>query len=206
MILDWAQLADEAMANADIDHKDILPDPPEVIIIDDGDDTPLPPPVKQTLQYLPKIEQGSILPSSSQPSHHYPTRIQTPPKHFGFDHDHVFTTMADNDQNSYLYIDASGKTDDLAFKDKITIKRVCHYIMLHCAKSTFVGNPNNKKQYDLKAGLNKTAERGNKALMKELRQFHVLRLFFSQGSKNTFPSRPLQRPHISNVPYRKIYR
>jgi hypothetical protein len=62
---DWTQLADEALANADIDHMDVLPDPPEVIIIDNDDDTPFPPPVKQTLQYLPKIEQGSILPSSS---------------------------------------------------------------------------------------------------------------------------------------------
>jgi hypothetical protein len=62
---DWAQLADEALANVDIDHMDVLPDPPEVIIIDDDDDAPLPPPFKQTLQYLPKIEQGSILPSSS---------------------------------------------------------------------------------------------------------------------------------------------
>ncbi len=61
---DWAQLADEALVNAGIDHMDILPDPP-FIIIDDDDDTPLPPSVKQTLQYLPKIEQGSILPSST---------------------------------------------------------------------------------------------------------------------------------------------
>jgi hypothetical protein len=62
---DWALLADEALANSDIDHMDILPDPPEVIIIDNDDDTPLPPPVKQTLQYLPKNEQGFILLSSS---------------------------------------------------------------------------------------------------------------------------------------------
>jgi hypothetical protein len=150
---DWAQLADEALANADIDHMDVLPDPLEVIIIDNDDDTPLPPPVKQTLQYLPKIEQGSILPSSSQPSHCYPTCIRTPPKHFGFDHDHIFTTMADDVQTSYPYIDASGKTIDLAFEDEITFARICHYVMLHCAESSFLGNPNNKKQYGLKAGL-----------------------------------------------------
>jgi hypothetical protein len=47
---DWAQLANEALANTDVDHMDVLPDPPEVIIIDNDDDTPLPPPVKQTLE------------------------------------------------------------------------------------------------------------------------------------------------------------
>jgi hypothetical protein len=61
----WAQRADEALANADIDHMDVLPDTPEVIIIDYDDDTPLPHPAKQTLEYLPKFEQGSILLSSS---------------------------------------------------------------------------------------------------------------------------------------------
>jgi hypothetical protein len=32
---DWAQLADEAVSNRNIDHMDILPAPPEVIIVDD---------------------------------------------------------------------------------------------------------------------------------------------------------------------------
>ena len=45
---------------------DVIPDPPEVIFIDDDDDIPLPPPVKQTLEYLSKIEHDSILPSSSR--------------------------------------------------------------------------------------------------------------------------------------------
>jgi hypothetical protein len=49
--------------------------------------------------------------------------------------------------------------------------------MLHCAESTFAGNPNNKKQYTLKADLKKFGERGNDALMKKLRQFHVLHCF-----------------------------
>ncbi len=44
-------------------------------------------------------------------------------------------------------------------------------------RPTFIGNPNNKKQYGLKAGLRKFAERGNDAQMKELRQFHVLCCF-----------------------------
>jgi hypothetical protein len=54
--LDWAQLADEALANVDIDHMDILPAPPEVIIVDDDDNVPLPHPMKQTLVYLYKFE------------------------------------------------------------------------------------------------------------------------------------------------------
>jgi hypothetical protein len=61
--------------------------------------------------------------------------------------------MADDVQTSYPYIDASGKTVDLAYEDEITIARICHYVMLHCTKLTFLGNPNNKKQYGLKAGL-----------------------------------------------------
>jgi hypothetical protein len=55
--------------------------------------------------------------------------------------------------------------------------------MLHCADSTFVGNPNNKKQYGLKNGLKNFAERGNEELMKELRQFHVLRSFSPKDPK-----------------------
>jgi hypothetical protein len=43
---DWAQLADEALTNADIDHMDVLPAPSEVIIFDDDDDVPLPHPMK----------------------------------------------------------------------------------------------------------------------------------------------------------------
>jgi hypothetical protein len=50
--------------------------------------------------------------------------------------------MADGAQTSYPYVDASSKTIDLAFNNEITIARVCHYVMLHCAKLTFLGNPN----------------------------------------------------------------
>ena len=49
-------MADEALANADIDDTEALPPPPDVIIIDDGDDVPLPPCIKQTLDYLSKVE------------------------------------------------------------------------------------------------------------------------------------------------------
>ncbi len=55
--------------------------------------------------------------------------------------------------------------------------------MLHCADSICLGNPNNKKQYGLKAGLRKFAKRGNAALMKELHQFHMLKCFTPQDPK-----------------------
>jgi hypothetical protein len=61
----------------------------------------------------------------------------------------------------------------------VTIAQVCHYVMLHCAELISIGNPNNKKQYGLKAGLRKFSERGNDALMKELCQFHILNCFKS---------------------------
>jgi hypothetical protein len=91
--------------------------------------------------------------------------------------------VADDVTTSYPYVDARGNTVDLAITDEDHIAHVCHYVMLHCAESTFVGNPNNKKQYGLKAGLKKFAEHGNDALMKELRQFHVLRCFSPKDPK-----------------------
>ena len=57
---DWAQMADEALANADIDDTEALPPPPEVIIIDNDNDVPLPPRIKQTLAYLPKIKPDTL--------------------------------------------------------------------------------------------------------------------------------------------------
>jgi hypothetical protein len=55
--------------------------------------------------------------------------------------------------------------------------QVCHYVMLHAADSQFVGNPEHKKQYGLKAGLRRFADRGNTAVMKELTQFHTMNVF-----------------------------
>ena len=68
---DWAQMADEALANADIDDTEVLPPPPEVIIIDDNDDVPLPPLIKQTLKYLPKIKPDTY--STNLPAPRSPT-------------------------------------------------------------------------------------------------------------------------------------
>jgi hypothetical protein len=62
--LDWAQLSDEALANADIDQMDILSAPPEVIIVDDDDDDHLPHPMKQPLDYFSNIEADITPPFS----------------------------------------------------------------------------------------------------------------------------------------------
>jgi hypothetical protein len=91
--------------------------------------------------------------------------------------------VADDDHIAYPYVDASSNTVDLPFRDENTIAHVCHYLMLHCAESTFVGNPNNKKKYSLKAGLKKIDGRGNDALMKELCQFHLLRCLSPKDPK-----------------------
>ncbi len=182
---DWAQLADEALANVDIDHMDILPAPPEVIIVDDDDNVPLPHPMKQTLVYLYKFEPIiTLLPIPQSPLSTVwcnPTHQQNPPQYLR-DYN-LFTTVADNVHTAYPYVDASGNTSDLSFTDENTIACVCHYVMLHCAESIFVGNPNNKRQYGLKAGLKKFAECGNDALMKELCQFHVLYCFSPKDPK-----------------------
>ncbi len=66
---DWVQMAEDAIANVDLDHADHLPTPPDVIIIDDDDDNLLPTQTKQTLEYLPRFKLDS-----PQPSHCYPTR------------------------------------------------------------------------------------------------------------------------------------
>ena len=150
----WAQMADEALANADIGNMEALPPPPEVIIIDNDDDVPLPPRIKQTLAYLLKIEPDTPSwnlptlqsPISQPPVRCYPSRQQSQPQCLA-DY-HLFTTVAKNVITSYLYVDASGNTVDLAITDEQHIAHVCHYVMLHCVESTFLGNPNNKKQYE----------------------------------------------------------
>jgi hypothetical protein len=65
----------------------------------------------------------------------------------------------------------------LQLKMKNMMVHVCHYVMLHTAESIFVGNPNKKKQYRLKAGLQKFASWGSTAIAKELTQLHTLKCF-----------------------------
>ena len=142
-------MADEAITNANLEHADHLPTPPDVIVINNEDDDPLPLYMQQPPAILPKIKPESSSTPMSPPSHCYPTRLCNPPKHL--ENFHLFTTVAEDTRTSYPYIDASGNTVDLAILDKNTIVQVCRYVMLHCADSICLGNPNNKKQYGLKA-------------------------------------------------------
>jgi hypothetical protein len=50
---DWAQLAEEAIHNGDLGKADTLPPAPELIIVDDEDDTHLLPEVKKTFPPIP---------------------------------------------------------------------------------------------------------------------------------------------------------
>lgn len=182
---DWAALADDAAYNADLDVTPHLPPAPEVIEILDDDDnegSPLPSSLRQTLQYLPKIEppeetQHVSLPSPAPlaPGHRYPQCTRAPPKRL---HDYLFTTMADQpDHLSYLYTNASGVDVDLVIKDEVMMAYVCHYVMLHTANKLYAPPPQEKKQYGLKAGPKKFEVKGSAAVMKELTQFHTLKHF-----------------------------
>ena len=57
-------MADKAMINADFQDSDILPVAPEVIVIDDDDDTPLLPALKHKSTPV-KIEPDLIIPPIS---------------------------------------------------------------------------------------------------------------------------------------------
>jgi hypothetical protein len=144
-------MADEALANADIEDTDILPPPPEVIVIDDKDDVPLLHTFKQSLQYLPKLEPtvpNAFPPTSTPPPlRRNPPHNRALPQHLG-DY-HLYATMAEDTQTSFPYVNANGDTVDLAIQDEHTIAKVCHYVMVHCAESTFIGNPK-KKNMDSK--------------------------------------------------------
>ncbi len=102
---DWVQMADDTIANADLNHDDHLPAPPEVIVIDDDDNDPLPTQTKQTLDYLPKIEPDSQSQVISSPSHCYPTRHCQPLKHL--ENFHLFTTVVEDTRTSYPYVGAT---------------------------------------------------------------------------------------------------
>ncbi len=89
----------------------------------------------------------------------------------------MFTTVAEDTYMDYPYCDAGGKTVALAIKNKNMTAHICHYVMLHTAEFIFVGNPSNKKNYGLKAGLQKFVSQGSTATTKELTQLHTLRCF-----------------------------
>jgi hypothetical protein len=59
---DWAQLAEEAIHNADLGKGDPLPLAPEVIIVKDKNDTPFPPALKKKILLFPKLNLTCYLP------------------------------------------------------------------------------------------------------------------------------------------------
>jgi hypothetical protein len=186
--LDWTELADAAMENADLDIVTHLPSPPDVVNLTDDDDadepSPLPSSFKQTLRYIPKLEPDStpapaptVAPTTpSQPSR-YPARVCAPPKHL--DQYHLFTTVADDSSRdpSYPYTNAAGDNVDLAIKDEVLMAHACHYVMTHTANKLFLNTQPLKKQYGLKSGLRLFGNKGEAAIRKELTQFHTLKCF-----------------------------
>ena len=92
---DWSQLADNALANADLDVLDGLPPPPEVIEIDDEDNNLFFPPAntlpltKAELAPQPKVEHDpmpTLLPTR------WSTRTRQAPDRFK---DYLFMTVAE---------------------------------------------------------------------------------------------------------------
>jgi hypothetical protein len=76
---------------------------------------------------------------------------------------------------------------------------LCHYVMVHTATSLQLaaqGQPT-KKQYSLKAGLRRFAERGDAAVKKELAQFHTMSCF-SPRNANTL-SREERRNALTSL-------
>jgi hypothetical protein len=59
------------------------------------------------------------------------------------------------------------------------IAQIFHYIMTNTVDTLFCASelPSKKEQYGLKAGLKLFAYQGNKAVLKELKQFHTLKCF-----------------------------
>lgn len=67
---DWFQMADDALANADLEDSDLLPVTPELIIIDDDDDNDIAYP-----QLIPKVEPAPTSSSMRQTTSRYPQRV-----------------------------------------------------------------------------------------------------------------------------------
>ena len=172
------------MINADFQDSDILPPAPEVIVIDDDDDTPFLPALKHKSTPV-KLKPDVIVPPISilPEPRHYPARTRTPPTHLGLDNYHLFAMVAEDTRTSYPYVNAKGQEVDLAIQDEVMMAHICQYVMLHAAESQLVGNPNNKKQYGLKMGLRKFQQQGNTAVMKELTQFHTMKVFCPMDPK-----------------------
>ena len=199
---DWFQLADEALANADLDISDGLPTPPDVIELDDDEDVHFIPPTntlplpKVELTPPPKVEQDDSQ-SPTIPTRRS-TRTKRPPERFK---DFLFTTVAEEQHQPPLppYRTAGGTDVDITINNEELMATLCHYVMVHTATSLQLaaqGQPT-KKQYSLKAGLRRFAERGDAAVKKELAQFHTMSCF-SPRNANTL-SRDERRNALTSL-------
>ena len=191
---DWSKLADEAIMNADLETSDHLPPPPELIELDDDDYDRYVPPVntlpltKAELSPDIKIEpdtNGTPNTLISDAATRRSTRLRKPPQRF---QDYVFITIA---EEKHLpppppYHTAGGTDVDITIQDERVMAMVCHYVLTHTATSLQLaaqGHPT-KKQYSLKAGLRKFAERGDAAVKKELKQFHTMSCFSPRNAND----------------------
>jgi hypothetical protein len=120
----WVQLADEAADNTNLEFTDLLPPPPEVIIINDEDITPLPLTSQQSTQLKLEPPAASLL-TSEQQSHNilppscYPSHVRRSPQHLT--NDYLFTTVAEecHQPPDHPYHTAGGTVVDLAIKKSI---------------------------------------------------------------------------------------
>jgi hypothetical protein len=93
---------------------------------------------------------------------------------------HLFATVAEERSQPphHPYINAAGKDVDLAIQDEAVMAQISHYVKVHTATKQYMdATTSSKKQYGLKAGLRWFTDRGSKAVMKELTQFHTLNCF-----------------------------
>jgi hypothetical protein len=138
----WVQLADEAAENANLEFTELLPPPPEVIIIDNKDITPIP--LKSQLPTQLKLEPpaASLLTSEQQshnilPPSHYPSCVRRPPQHLA--NDYFFTAVAAERQqpHEHPYHTAGGTVVNLAIKNVYLMAQICHYVMTHMANALY---------------------------------------------------------------------
>lgn len=204
---DWPSLAEAAAANSGInfDTPETTHNTSEVITVDDNDAAETPPRFIPQYSLLPKVDPetttntptntpiAQLVPPTNTPSTpptpptsqvsgnttNRPSRNRRLPDKYN-DYE-LYTTVTDDNDTSHPYVNAKGHTVDLAMEHD-TITAVCHHVMVHYAEKIMTSspidvNPKNKKQYGLTAGLKRFGKRGEEALMKELRQFHVLQCF-----------------------------
>jgi hypothetical protein len=140
--LDWEQLADKAVDNANLELTELLPSPPMVIIIDDDDNNYQVPVIPSTsqLQVLPKVEPTSNpLPTPHKPTLEplqYPAQTQCTPQHL---QDYVFTMVAEehNQPPGRPYQTAGDTVVNHTITDEYMMAQVRHFVMKHTVDSLY---------------------------------------------------------------------